>query len=177
MTQHAEPFPAVYELYGFVMFNAQLWERALALIWWQETKRPNAKPSGDFDTRSSKKAVARLEAALLRTTAPAARAKVAATLGDEADAEIGELIEARNRLAHRFLIEQIQDGGTFRPGTLRTLVVLGERFFLSLGQLHAVIDSYPVYEGPVLDGWPELAERIHERLNRGERLPTDLRTL
>jgi hypothetical protein len=81
----------------------------------------------------------------------------------------------RNRLAHRFLREQAVDGGAFKAGTHDQLLALGNRFMDSYEAIvHEVMKGDP-YTGPVPPHWPELADRITERLSRGERIPRDPR--
>jgi hypothetical protein len=70
-------------VYGEVMSLVQLWEQALALVWWRTERRQPDKPAGDFDTARSQREVMRLEAAFQRMTAQAVRAAVAPHLKPE----------------------------------------------------------------------------------------------
>lgn len=85
------------------------------------------------------------------------------------------MIDERNRLAHRFLRERAAPDGQFEPGTCDELAALAKRFLISLRSVMSTIDSFDTYEGPVLKHWPELAERITERVSSGQAIPRDPR--
>lgn len=160
--------------YGEVMCVVQYWELALAGTWWLRTRKRNTRPTGDFDTARSQKEIMRLEAAFLRTPAQSIREAVSPHLERETATDLQDLMAERNRLAHRFLRDHADgDQGAFKPGTHGELIALGDRF---LGSLESVMQSMmgsESYAGPVLDHWPDLADRIVERVFSGKPIPKD----
>lgn len=159
--------------YGEVMSVVQHWEQALAILWWRTTRKSPGRPTGDFNTARSQKEILRLEAAFLRMTAQAVRDAVSPHLDPETAANLPALMDDRNRLAHRFLREQATEGGWFEAGTHDQLIALGNRFMDSYEAIvHEVMKADP-YTGPVPSHWPDLADRITDRLARGERIPRD----
>jgi hypothetical protein len=162
--------------YGEVMSVVQLWEQALALIWWRAERKHKKRPSGDFDTERSQREIMRLEAAFLRTPAQAIREAVAPHLEADTASNLEGLIAERNRLAHRFLREQNVGKGTFKAGTQDQLIALGNAFMESLDSIaKSLMADYEPYDGPVPDHWPAIAERIAERLFGGNSVPRDPR--
>jgi hypothetical protein len=161
--------------YGEVMSIVQLWEQALAVVWWHTQRKHGSRPSGDFDTPRSQKQIARLEAAFLRMTAQAVREAVAPCLEPKTADDLGELMAERNRLAHRFLRERVADDRDFKAGTHDQLIALGDRFMGSLESVMRTIAAFESYRGPVLEHWSPLAERIMERVFSGQAIPRDPR--
>jgi hypothetical protein len=159
--------------YGEVMSLVQHWEQALPVVWWRATRKNPGRPAGDFDTPASQKEIRRLEAAFLRTTAQAVREAVAPHLEPETVDGLPDLMAARNRLAHRFLREQLVEGGDFKPGTHGELIALGTRFMESWESIMRTIDGFEDYTGPVFEGWEPIAERIIGRVFSGEKVPHD----
>lgn len=161
--------------YGEVMSIVQLWEQALAVIWWRTTRKQPARATGDFDTHRSQREIARLEAAFLRMTAQAVREAVTPHLGATAADNLSDLTSERNRLAHRFLRECGAEHGDFRAGTHDQLLAVGERFMQSLGAAMQVIEGFEPYRGPVGPHWEAIANRITDRLSAGRNVPRDPR--
>lgn len=163
----------VFLCYGHVMRIVQMWEQALALVWWRATRKNPSHPAGDFDTPKSQREIRRLEAAFLRTTAQAMRETVSPLLKPEAAHNLPSLMAERNRLAHRFLRERAADGDAFVAGTHEELVAIGNRFVQSAGSIIETIMSFEPYAGPVPAHWPEVAQRLSDRLFSGEAIPKD----
>jgi hypothetical protein len=162
--------------YGEVMAVVQDWELALAIVWWRTSRKRRTRPSGDFDTPRSQKEVTRLEAAFLRKTVQELREDVAPHLEHQTADDLEGLIGERNRLAHRFLREQkAAEGPDFEPGTHDELLALGNRFDSSRASIMQTLDSLESYDGPVPEHWPEIAERIMERVFSGRKIPRDPR--
>lgn len=82
-------------------------------------------------------------------------------------AAVSDLIDDRNRLAHRFLREQ-QVGADFRPGTLAWLGDAGERFDASTHALGEELASGGSYEGAVRPHWPALGDALVQSLFAGD---------
>jgi hypothetical protein len=157
-----EPSDEVYRIYGSVMYTVQYWELALTLRWWLMLT-----PSSDereAESEAAAKAVDRLEKAFTKVTAGQARRELEGDMPDELLAMIGDLIDDRNRLAHRFLREQQARVG-FRPGTLGWLGDARARFDASFRALDANPADGGSYEGVVRPHWPALAEILVERLS------------
>ena len=161
--------------YGQVVSIVQLWEQALAVVWWRTQRKNRSRATGDFDTARSQKEIVRLEAAFLRMTAQAVKEAVAPHLEPKTADDLGELMSERNRLAHRFLREIFADDGNFTPGTHDQLIALGNRFMDSLESVTGTIADFEPYKGPVLEHWGALAERITKRVFRGQAVPRDPR--
>jgi hypothetical protein len=159
--------------YGEVMVIVQLWEQALAVVWWRTLRKNPSRPSGDFDTPRSQKEIMRLEAAFLRMTAQAVSKAISPHLEPKTAEDLSELMTERNRLAHRFLRESIADGRDFEPGTHDQLIALGNKFMASLESVMRTIGGFEPYEGPVAEHWNALAERITERVFSGQAIPRD----
>jgi hypothetical protein len=159
--------------YGEVMSVVQFWEQALALLWWGTTRKK--RPAGDFDTTRSQREIMRLETAFLRMPAQAVREAIAPRLDPQAAADLVELVPVRNRLAHRFLREQVDETGAFRPGTHEQLLVAGDRFLRSTDSIVRALASAEPYDGPVPAHWPGVAARVTQRLFSGEPIPRDPR--
>jgi hypothetical protein len=163
--------------YGEVMSVVQLWEQCLELVWWRTARKHPNRPTGDFDTDRSQREVIRLEHALQKMTVPMIADAVAEHLEPETAAELKDLARERNRLAHRFLLQQSApgNGGGFQPGTHVELLRLGDRFMVSATSVMRTISRFKPYDGPVHAHWPAVAERIVERAFTGEPIPPDPR--
>jgi hypothetical protein len=159
--------------YGEVMSTVQLWEQALAFVWWQTQLKNPSRPAGDFDTPRSQKEIMRLEAAFLRVTAQAVRKAVAPHLEPKTADDLDGLMAERNRLAHRFLRERVVGDRDFEPGTHDQLLALGDRFMASLESVMRTIEGFEPYNGPVPEHWDALTERITERVFSGRPIPRD----
>lgn len=71
-------------------------------------------------------------------------------------------------------VMSIADDGNFTPGTNDHLIALSNRFlFPRLGD--GTIADFELYQGPVLEHWGALAERITKRVFRGQAVPRDPR--
>lgn len=159
--------------YGEVMSIVQLWELALALVWWGQTPKERL-PAGDFDTPRSQKEIRRLEAAFLRASAQSVREAVKPHLEPKTADGLDALMKERNRLAHSYLRDQAADSeDAFKPGTHQELILVGGRFMESLESIMRTIMDRDPYEGPVLPHWPALAQRLVERVFSGEAIPRD----
>lgn len=160
-----EPSDEVYRIYGSVMHVVQYWELALVLRWWQMLTPPV--DQREAESRAAAKAVDRLEKAFTKVTASQARKDLEGDLPEDLLATVGDLIEDRNRLAHRFLREQ-QEGAGFRQGTLRWLGDAGARFDAAVRALNADPGGREPYEGAVRPHWQALGEVLVERLFAGK---------
>jgi hypothetical protein len=163
--------------YGEVMSVVQLWEQSLEIVWWRTARKHPNRPAGDFDTDRSQREILRLERALQKMTVPMIADHVAPHLEPETAAGLKALCDERNRLAHRFLLEQadVVRGGGFRPGTHAELLRLGERFMACAESVKRTIDRFPAYDGPVPAHWPAVAGRIVERAFSGQPIPRNPR--
>jgi hypothetical protein len=162
--------------YGEVMAVVQLWEQSLEILWWRSACKHPSRSTGDFDTDRSQREIRRLESALQKMTANMIADQVARHLEPETSVGLPALCAERNRLAHRFLLEQADsasDGG-FRPGTHAELIRLGNRFMACAESVRRTIDRFPAYDGPVPAHWPAVATRIVERAFTGQPIPRDL---
>lgn len=157
----------VYRIYGNVMHTVQYWELSLTLHWWQMLTP--ASDDREAESEAAAKAVDRLEKAFTKVTASQARKELEGDMPDELLAAVADLIDDRNRLAHRFLREQ-QVGGDFKPGTLAWLGDAGARFDASVRALESDGDRRGSYGGAVRSHWPALAEALVEQLFAGERI-------
>ena len=170
-TQHdAEAAHEVYGIYGNVMHLVQTWELALAILWWRGTTP--ASGTGEAESKASAEAVDRLENAFIKVTASQARRDLGDDLPIEIAELVGELLPIRNRLAHRFLREQ-QLGTGFEPGTLAWLGSAGARFDESVRTIFKRMGSLGSYEGPVRAHWPNLGDKLVDRLLAGEPVDFD----
>jgi hypothetical protein len=106
-------------------------------------------------------------------TTQAVKEAVAPHLEPKTADDLDELMTERNRLAHRFLRERVADDRNFKPGTHDQLVALGNRFMGSLESVMQTIAAFEPYQGPVLEHWSPLAERITERVFSGQVIPRD----
>jgi hypothetical protein len=161
---------------GEVMVVVQDWELALAFVWWYVERKNKSHPAGDFDTPRSQKEIRRLEAAFRRVTAQASREAVTPHLEPQTADDLDGLMDARNRLAHRFLREHKATAGCdFQAGTLEELFALGNTFWNSYASIMRTVGSFEDYHGPVPAHWPALAERIIDRAFSGQPIPRDPR--
>ena len=156
--------------YGEVMWRVQMWELGLALVWWRYKRKHKSRPSGDVDSARTQEELRRLEVAFLKASAQSVREAVEPQLEPAAAESLQELMHQRNRLVHRFLRDQRESGGGFRPGTGRQLMELEDAFDESAKALMRTLTSLGEHDGPVLPHWPAAAEGITDRLFRGESL-------
>lgn len=162
----------VYRIYGSVMHAVQYWELVLTMRWWLMLTPPSN--HREAESKAAAEAVARLEKAFTRVTASQARKELEGEMPHELLAAVGDLIDDRNRLAHRFLREQ-QSNGDFRPGTLAWLGDAGARFDASTRMLLSDLARRGAYAGAVRAHWPKLAKTLVDRLFAGD--PVDFQAV
>lgn len=104
------PLPAeVLQKYGETMLAAQAYERTLALHVLALSRKPSGRRAKDLAglTRAIDKILGQAEHAFQRGTASKHRDLLPADFDATARTELEQLIPVRNRLAHRYLIEQL----------------------------------------------------------------------
>lgn len=149
--------------YGEVMSVVQLWEQALEILWWRTSRKHPNRPTTDYNTDRSQREIRRLETALQSMTVKRLAAAVTPHLEADTAADLEALTDARNRLAHRFLMERavLSTDGGFQTGTHRELLQLEERFMASAASVRRTIAGLPTYRA----GASPLA--CHRRSARG----------
>jgi hypothetical protein len=177
VTDLLDPREQVLRGYGEVMSLVQFWEQALEVVWWRTQRKHQNRPTGEFDTERSQREVIRFERALQKMTVQMIADAIAPHLEPKTAGGLENLADERNRLAHRFLLQQaeVESDGDFKPGTHKELLHLGQRFMASLSSVMGTVASFESYDGPVPAHWSPIAARIVKRAFSGQAIPRDPR--
>jgi hypothetical protein len=172
----------VFYLYGVTMHAVQSFERNLATLAVLLTRKRRNKPlTTQRATRAVQQAMDRSLDALQRSSAKALLNKLPRDFDPDLRDEIGRMIEWRDRLAHRYLVERIVHDTTrphrFQPGTAEELMRLGKDFATLAGKLKVRLDA-AVAELPEADspeGFREFIEGWVQAAMSGEPWEPELR--
>jgi hypothetical protein len=130
-------------LYGATMMSIQGFERSLAWLAIILTRDP-VKETGPFDVQF-RRSFDRFHRAFQRDPAGTLRKRIKGRVSDELYDRIGEFIKRRNHVAHRVLVERIEQGDDgarrFRRGTTADLLLIGIDATKLGGELHALAEA------------------------------------
>jgi hypothetical protein len=118
----------VVMLYGATMMAVQTFERSLATLVLVLGVKKRSPKTPERAARKFVQAIKRSLHIYQRASAAELRDKLPDDFDAELMADIELLIDLRDRLAHRYLLEKIVDRTTFQPGTALELIGFGREF-------------------------------------------------
>jgi hypothetical protein len=155
----------VLAIYGALMQQVQAFEVLLAALALLVEADPNRVSNAGLE-RQMRSAIAKGVHAFQNGSPAASRDRVKGHLAPELEEEVVALVPERNRLAHSFLIQQVQEssgGARFRPGTVLQIIEYAQRFAAINKKLELEMKRLT----EELPGTPEEIANLIDRLARG----------
>ena len=161
----------LFAIYGALMQQVQTYELLLATLALIVEADPQRVSNASLE-RQLRNAIRKGVHAFQRGSPSHSRDRIEGRVSEKLFSEVSELVDERNRLAHAFLVQQLDGDAApprFRQGTALQIIQYAQRF----GAVNTKLDAEIRARAAALPDPPEQIGELIERLARSIALGTD----